>query len=261
MDCEGMELCLTLSGSGALALVREMAELLDADSRVEITDLVVDLLRRRRLERGGAQPVSPGLGQAIHDECQQPTAATPLPALAAASSGTSPTAQPVSPELRLAIDQESTSTLLAALADGVSTMRVARAHQMGTQWMAFIEGSGPRPGLSPPFPGDELLSTTVHVVLRGGGRDKYDGTTLHRHKFSQVMLYQEEQCVSIGYMDRTRALTSDNNMDANAVFHGFPSMWEVFGFLAGAGLGGTTCTDLRRLPLPRQGLPQVSFAD
>ena len=205
MDCEGMELCLTLSGSGALALVREMAELLDADSRVEITDLVVDLLRRRRLERGGAQPVSRGLGQAIHDECQQPTAATPLPALAAASSGTSPTAQPVSPGLRLAIDKEFTATLLPAraLADGVSTMRVARAHQMGTQWMAFIEGSGPRPGLSPPFPGDELLSTTVHVVLRGGGRDNYDGATLHRHKFTQVLLYQQEQCVSIGYMDRT----------------------------------------------------------
>ena len=114
MDCEGMELCLTLSGSGALALVREMAELLDADSRVEITDLVVDLLRRRRLERGGAQPVSPGLGQAIHDECQQPTAATPLPALAAASSGTSPTAQPVSPGLRQAIDEERPTATSAA---------------------------------------------------------------------------------------------------------------------------------------------------
>ena len=76
MDCEGMQLCLTLSGSGALALVREMAELIDPDSRVEITDLVVDLLRRRRLERGGAQPVSRGLGQAIHDECQWTQART-----------------------------------------------------------------------------------------------------------------------------------------------------------------------------------------
>ena len=259
MEGDGMQLSLTLSGSGASARRREMAELLDLDSRREITDLVRDLLRRRRAESRGAQPVSPGFPQAIPAECQHPTAATPLPAPAAASSGTSPTAQPVSQDFRLAIDEDFTATSLPARAPAhsVSTKRVVRAHQLGTQWMAFIEGSGPHPGPSPPFPGGQRLSNTVHVVLRGGGRDNYDGPTLHGHKFTTVMLQKGERCISIGYMDRTRAVTGENNMDANAVLNGFPLCAEAYGFLAGA--GRTTCTDLRRLHLPRHGLPLVSL--
>ena len=254
MEGSGMQLNLTLRGSSTEPRYREMADLIDADTRQHITDLVCELLRCRQAERRGEQPVS---RQAIYKECQRPTAATPLPASAAASSGTSPTTQPVSPELRPDIGEE----FIRAPIHGVSNARVGRAHQLGKEWMAFIEGDGPRPGPSPPFPADQRLTNTVHVVLRGGGLDKYDGmTTVHRHKFNHVMLCKSEQCVSIGYMDRTRSVSDEKKLDADAVLHGFPSMAEVWGFLAGA--GRTTMTDLQKVQLPpSHELPRVSVSD
>jgi hypothetical protein len=168
------------------------------------------------LDQSGARVAA--FQEAIDEERRRPTTATPLPA--------------------------------PAPAYGVSTERMARAHQLGIQWMAFVDNSGPKPGLAPPLPGGQRLNNNkVYVVLRGGSRDDYDGPTLHGQRLTSVTLRGAEHYISIGYFDRTRAAIGEDLIDANAVWHGFASAVEAAGFLAGA--GHATWVDLRRRAVPR----------